>query len=133
MIAKPPASTPLSLTLCGRPGVKDQAIFTYSNSPGCPLMPMRGGAIQLAYWPASVQGFIKELMKSMSAALGSQLPACSAHWVSVSSSPAGLMRWPLNSPILRLKPLCGCVILNEMPAFSMTLFQRSMPPWQSAM
>ena len=40
-----------------------QSILTYSNSTGCWLMPSRGGAIQLAYWPGAWQGFISEWMK----------------------------------------------------------------------
>ena len=51
----------------------------------------------------------------------------------VRTSPAGLMRLPPNSPIRRLKPLCGWTNLKAIPAFSTDLFQRSIPPWQSAM
>jgi hypothetical protein len=78
-------------TLCSkkrasaRPGFASQAIFTYSKSPGWPLMPMRGGAIQLAYWPGSTQGFISDWMNAPSASFGSQPPCCAAHCASLSS------------------------------------------------
>src|SRR6266404_6407744 len=47
---------------------------TYSNSKGLPLMPVAGGAIQLAILPGSVTGCIKLRTYSRSSTLGSHSP-----------------------------------------------------------
>src|SRR5437763_14711622 len=52
-------------------GKKPQvSIFTYSKSPGLLSMPTFGGDIQDAYWPVSVLGVIRQVMKSQSADYG---------------------------------------------------------------
>ena len=53
-------------------------------------MPMRGGAIQLAYLPGSTHGFINEEMNVMSLSFGNHCPDCSCHFASEIISPAGL-------------------------------------------
>src|SRR5262245_57033708 len=45
--------------------------LTYSNSKGLPLMPVAGGAIQLAILPTSVTGFIRLRTYSRSSIVGS--------------------------------------------------------------
>jgi len=49
-------------TLQGNPGFKnhESCIRTYSKSPGLLSIPIRGGAIQFAYFPASHTGFIRD-------------------------------------------------------------------------
>ena len=96
-------------------------------------MPMTGGAIQLANLPGSTTRPIRLATKARSPPLGSQRSTLAFHSASLMTWPLGYTFTPLSAPMLRWKALCGTSRRNGMPAFSITLFQRSMPPWQSAM
>src|SRR5882724_3265572 len=57
---------------------------TYSKSIGCLLIPVTGGAIQLANLPGSTTRPIKECTNARSSAPGNQLPTFSSHSASLS-------------------------------------------------
>ncbi len=61
----------------------------YSKSAGCRLMPIAGGAIQLAKRPGSTTRPINEATKARSAALGSHWSTCAAHSTSPTTRPSG--------------------------------------------
>src|SRR5436190_19550815 len=66
------------------------SIFTYSKSPGLLSMPTLGGAIQDAYSPVSVTGFISEAMKSPSAVEGNHSPLRLFQMASSIKTPSGV-------------------------------------------
>ena len=66
-------------------------------------MPTRGGAIQLAYFPASWRGFISVLMKAMSARWAATGRGRRSTRPRSAGGHVGPMRWPANSPMRRLK------------------------------
>src|SRR4051812_42633898 len=88
------------------------SIFTYSKSPGLLSMPTLGGEIHGAYSPVPVTGFNSEAMKSPSAVDGSQSALRLFQVAPSISTPSGVARISLNSPMARWKATLGSVSLN---------------------
>src|SRR5204863_8593945 len=89
------------------------SIFTYSKSPGLLSMPTLGGEIQGAYSPGSVTGVISEATKSPSSAEGSHSLLRLFQVASSISTPSGVARMSLNSPIWRWNATLGSVSLKS--------------------
>ena len=94
---------------------------------------MTGGAIQFANLPGSTTRPIRLATKARSVSVGSHSATLAFHSASLTTRPSGATFTPDRVPIWRWKALCGVFSRNGMPAFSITLFQRSTPPMLSLM
>src|SRR5262249_35608457 len=78
---------------------RDQAIFTYSNSPGLLSMPTLGGAIQPANLPGSYCGCIRLSMEARASAEGRKESRRCAQSASERTLPSASAWMSENSPM----------------------------------